>query len=56
MFKDNLEDVQANRSLLAENLSFPLDSWIGAEQTHETHIQKVFHSDAGKGAKEYEQL
>ena len=52
--QDHLKDVQANRNLLADDLSFPLDSWIGAEQTHETHIQRVFHSDAGKGAKEYE--
>lgn len=51
---DWLEDVQENRRLVAESLSFPLNSWVGAEQTHETHIQRVFHSDAGKGAKEYD--
>ncbi len=51
---DSLEDVKTNRCLLADRLSIPLDAFVGAEQTHETHIQKVFRSDCGKGAKEYE--
>lgn len=51
---DHLDDVNQNRQLIAESLSFPLDCWVGAEQTHETHIRRVFHSDIGKGAKEYE--
>lgn len=51
---DRLDDVQTNRHILADRLSFPLGSWIGAEQTHETHIQRVFRSDGGKGAQEYE--
>lgn len=50
---DRLEDVQANRRILAEKLSFSLDDWIGAEQTHETQIQQVTILDAGKGASEY---
>ena len=52
--QDYLEDVKANRQILADRLSFPLDCWVGAEQTHETHIHRVYHSDAGKGAAEYE--
>jgi polyphenol oxidase len=51
---DSLEDVRVNRQLLADCLAFPLDNFVGAEQTHETHIQKVFRSHCGKGAKEYE--
>lgn len=52
--QDRLKDVQENRCLLADDLTFPLDSWVGAEQTHETHIQRIFSADGGKGAKEYE--
>lgn len=52
--QDFLEDVQENRRLLADSLDFSLDSWVGAEQTHETDIRRVFRSDAGIGAKEYE--
>ena len=51
---DPLEMFKTNRRLLADSLSIPLDAFVGAEQTHETHIQKVFRSDVGKGAKEYE--
>jgi polyphenol oxidase len=51
---DSLENVKMNRQLLADCLAFPLDNFVGAEQTHETHIQKVFRSHCGKGAKEYE--
>ncbi|MGX2959176.1 peptidoglycan editing factor PgeF [Peribacillus sp. JNUCC 23] len=50
---DNKEDVVANRSLLAEKLSFPLTEWVCAEQTHETKVVKVLPSDCGKGAKDY---
>ena len=51
---DHLKMCKRIDDLLADNLSFPLDACVGAEQTHETHIQKVFRSDGGKGAKEYE--
>ncbi|MGG0283633.1 peptidoglycan editing factor PgeF [Peribacillus butanolivorans] len=50
---DKLDDVQENRRILAKKLSFPLDEWIGAEQTHETYIQQVTSLDAGKGAADY---
>lgn len=51
---DRLVDVQANRRLLAEDLSFSLNCWVGAEQTHETCIQRIGRSDVGRGAIEYE--
>jgi YfiH family protein len=50
---DRPGDVKANRHLVADGLSFPLDCWVGAEQTHETSIQRVRHSDVGRGAAEY---
>ncbi|MFJ7849576.1 peptidoglycan editing factor PgeF [Peribacillus sp. NPDC097224] len=50
---DKIGDVQANRRILAEKLSFPLNHWVGAEQTHETHIQQVTTRDCGKGATDY---
>jgi polyphenol oxidase len=51
---DRLEDVVKNREIIAENLDFPLRSWIGAEQTHETNIVKIKSEDMGKGAIDYE--
>ncbi|AOH54207.1 laccase [Peribacillus muralis] len=50
---DRLEDVQGNRGILAEKLSFSLDGWIGAEQTHETQILQVTSLDGGRGSTDY---
>ena len=50
---DKAEDVQENRRILADKLSFPLNHWVGAEQTHETNIQQVTTLDYGKGATDY---
>lgn len=51
---DKLETVQHNKRILSEKLSFPLSAWVGAEQTHQTHIHRVTSVDKGKGALEYE--
>lgn len=51
---DCQEAVRSNRHLLAGKLSFPLNHWIGAEQTHEIKIQKVTKCDRGRGAADYE--
>ncbi|WML49334.1 peptidoglycan editing factor PgeF [Neobacillus sp. PS3-34] len=50
---DNPEAVCANRKHLAELLAFPLESWAGAEQTHDVTVQKVTSGDRGKGASSY---
>jgi polyphenol oxidase len=50
---DNEHSVCQNRSILAEKIGFKLDSWVGAEQTHEIHIQRVTAADRGKGAEQY---
>ncbi|MFD9624398.1 peptidoglycan editing factor PgeF [Peribacillus muralis] len=50
---DRLQDVQENRRILAGKLQFPLDGWVGAEQTHETQILKVTSPDGGRGATDY---
>jgi YfiH family protein len=51
---DVLKDVRLNRSEISTRLEFPLDSWIGAEQTHNDTILKVTRADRGKGAECYD--
>jgi YfiH family protein len=51
---DCLKDVCVNREKLAILLDFPLNSWVGAEQTHGHTIQKVSKKDCGKGADNYD--
>lgn len=51
--QDLPEAVRENRELLAASLDFPLYSWVGAQQTHETNIKKIGKKDAGKGAADY---
>ncbi|GER74074.1 laccase domain protein [Weizmannia acidilactici] len=50
---DNIDFVRQNRQIVAERTGFPLSSWVGAEQTHEDHVQKVTLHDRGKGAADY---
>ncbi|MBU8877738.1 peptidoglycan editing factor PgeF [Bacillus sp. FJAT-29790] len=52
---DSFETVSQNRKRMANLLDFPLDSWIGAEQTHEVHIEKVSLDSAGKGSLLYDE-
>jgi YfiH family protein len=47
-------NVCANRQRIAELLHFPLEKWVGAEQTHDIIVQKVTKADRGSGAKSYE--
>jgi YfiH family protein len=47
-------DVCANRQKVAEDIDFPLEHWVGAEQIHENLIQKVTKADRGKGSNLYE--
>jgi len=51
---DDKNHVAANRNILAKQLSFPLENWIGAEQVHNSQIYKVSQEDHGKGAAEYD--
>jgi len=51
---DDLSDVCSNREKVSELLSFPLNLWVGAEQTHGIHLKKISKSDRGKGSKSYE--
>jgi polyphenol oxidase len=51
---DSPVSVKKNRELLSQEIEFPLESWIGAEQTHEISIQKVTKADIGKGSDRYE--
>jgi polyphenol oxidase len=45
--------VQVNRQQLANALSFPVQHWVGAEQTHESLIVKVQRKHRGRGALDY---
>jgi YfiH family protein len=51
---DALLDVIANREKLAEDIHFPLNRWVGAEQIHENRIQKVTRADRGRGSDNYQ--
>jgi YfiH family protein len=51
---DDLHDVCSNRMKVAELIDFPLNRWVGAEQTHNVMIRKVTKEDAGKGAGSYD--
>nr|WP_227935738.1 peptidoglycan editing factor PgeF [Alkalihalobacillus deserti] len=48
--EDIPKNVLENRKLLANDLQIPLANWIGSEQVHESTVQKVTLSDAGKGS------
>lgn len=50
---DDLEDVSLNRKMVSELINFPLNRWVGAEQTHHVVIKKVTKAEAGKGANAY---
>ncbi|WP_312095300.1 peptidoglycan editing factor PgeF [Niallia sp.] len=51
---DQKETVIANRKQVAQDLSIPLERWIGAEQTHKVNIEEVTNAQIGMGAKDYE--
>lgn len=51
---DDNNDVVANRRLLANNLAFPLNNWVAAEQVHSANTVEVNRNDKGKGAVTFE--
>jgi polyphenol oxidase len=51
---DEQQAVCQNRLLLANRIDFPLENWVGAEQTHDVQIKKVSKMDQGKGSDNYE--
>lgn len=51
---DQREAVCHNRNKVAEFIQFPVEHWVGAEQTHETLIRKITSTDRGFGADTYE--
>ena len=51
---DQLQAVCSNRNQLASLIQFPLKSWVGAEQTHDTVIRKITKVDRGKGSGSYD--
>jgi polyphenol oxidase len=51
---DVQKDVRSNREKISTLIEFPLTSWVGAEQTHNTVIRKITSIDQGKGSESYE--
>jgi polyphenol oxidase len=51
---DDVTNVCSNREKVAELLRFPLSSWVGAEQTHDTILKKITKTDRGIGSNSYE--
>ncbi|WP_445488391.1 peptidoglycan editing factor PgeF [Niallia sp. 03133] len=51
---DANDTVSANRKILAEKLKFPLEKWVGAEQTHKTKIKVITKEHTGRGSADYE--
>ncbi|MEH7011938.1 peptidoglycan editing factor PgeF [Neobacillus niacini] len=51
---DQVEAVCSNRNKLANLIQFPLNHWVGAEQTHDTVIRKITKADRGIGADTYD--
>lgn len=49
------EVVGENRERVANLLEFPIEYWVGAEQTHEVHIEKVTKKNVGRGSLLYEE-
>jgi YfiH family protein len=46
--------VRENRRILANQIHFPVETWIGAEQTHESTIRKIDKEHAGLGSMDYQ--
>ncbi len=51
---DQDEKVKENRRILGDQLHFPVERWVGAEQTHEASIVKIEDSHAGLGSLDYQ--
>ncbi len=51
---DELAAVCANREKIGKQMGFPVQNWVGAEQTHGSVIQKVSKTDCGKGSLSYD--
>ncbi|RYM07253.1 peptidoglycan editing factor PgeF [Sporolactobacillus sp. THM7-7] len=47
---DDSKKVRENRRILAENIGFPLERWVCAEQVHGIDIARVTGGDAGSGS------
>jgi YfiH family protein len=51
---DEKSDVCSNREKVSSLLAFPINDWVGAEQTHGIQLKKVSKFDRGKGSNSYE--
>lgn len=51
---DKVQSVCANRERVGKQIDFPVQSWVGAEQTHDSLIQKISRKDRGKGSLSYD--
>ncbi|WP_312469216.1 peptidoglycan editing factor PgeF [Neobacillus sp.] len=51
---DEVSAVRLNREKVSELLNFPLNYWVGAEQTHDIVLKKITKADRGIGSDSYE--
>lgn len=51
---DDIADVCKNRELLSDFIRFPVNSWVGAQQTHNIRIKKILKQDRGTGSRSYD--
>lgn len=51
---DREDVVRKNRETVAKNIHFPINHWVGSQQTHEINIMTVTKEDRGKGALSYD--
>jgi YfiH family protein len=51
---DHRNDVCSNREKISDSLRFPINYWVGAEQTHGINLKKISTLDRGKGSNSYE--
>lgn len=51
--QDKEAAVRENRRKLADILDFSINNWVGAEQTHEVHIETITRAGCGRGSLDY---
>lgn len=51
---DREEAVLHNRRLLAKSIQFPINHWVGSQQTHDINIMKVTKEHRGNGSVTYD--
>lgn len=51
---DDPDKVRQNRKFFSEDISFPVENWVGSKQVHAANIVKVTKEDRGLGSLDFE--